>query len=87
MAKAIPEQPSIRGIMQIQYVSRYIALSEEGLIPKLACPIDQGPLFANQDLLDNIYLYCLECEYKKFIGLSYYEILKSEVIKNDVQLQ
>lgn len=70
--------------MQIQYVSRYIALSEEGLVPKLACPADQGPLFANQDLLDNIFLYCLECEYKKYIGLEYYDSLKKAVIKNDM---
>jgi hypothetical protein len=70
--------------MQIQYVSRYIALSEEGLVPRLACPTDQGPLFANQDLLDNIFLYCISCEYKKYIGLEYYDGLKRLVIKNDV---
>lgn len=86
MAKAIPELSSIRGIMQIQYVSRYIALSEEGLVPRLVCPIDQGPLFANQDLLDNIFMYCLECEYKKIIGLNFYENLKLQVVKNDMQL-
>lgn len=71
-------------MMQIQYVSRYIALSEEGLVPSLACPTDQGPLFANQDLLDNIFLYCLSCEYKKYIGLEYYDGLKKAVIKNDM---
>ena len=70
--------------MQIQYVSRYIVLSEEGLVPRLVCPIEQGPLFANQDLVDNIYLYCLECEYKKYIGLEYYSNLKKAVEKNDM---
>lgn len=70
--------------MQIQYVSRYIALSEEGLVSRLECPTDQGPLFVNQDLLDNIYLYCLECEYKKYIGLEFYNNLKKAVVKNDM---
>ena len=58
--------------MQIQYVSRYIALSEEGLVFKMECPIDQGPLFCNLDEDDSIYLYCLACEYKKIIGLDLY---------------
>jgi len=64
--------------MQIQYVSKYVALSEEGLVPKLECPIDQGSLLPNQDLEDNIFMYCLSCKYKKFIGSKYYEnIFKS----------
>jgi hypothetical protein len=62
-------------MMQIQYVSRYIALSEEGLVPKLVCPMDQGSLLANMDLEDNIFLYCLECRYKKIIGLQFYSEL------------
>jgi hypothetical protein len=61
--------------MQIQYVSRYIALSEEGLVPKLVCPMDQGSLLANMDLENNIFLYCLECSYRKIIGLQFYSEL------------
>jgi hypothetical protein len=61
--------------MQIQYVSKYIALSEEGLVPRLECPMDQGSLLCNLDLEDNIYLYCLSCEYKNNIGLEVYEKL------------
>ena len=67
--------------MQIQYVSKYIALSEEGLVSKLECPIDQGSLLCNQDLEDNIFMYCLSCNYKKFIGLKYYENIFKEVNK------
>jgi hypothetical protein len=59
--------------MQIQYVSKYIALSEEGLVPGLNCPMDQGPLLPNMDLEDNIYLYCLSCQYKKVIGTKDYD--------------
>jgi len=65
--------------MQIQYVSKYIALSEEGLVPRLECPMDQGSLLCNQDLEDNIYLYCLSCEYKNNIGLEVYRRIVNEV--------
>ena len=72
--------------MRIQYVSTYISMSEDGLVEKLLCPVDQSILFSNQDLDDNIYLYCLECEYKKNIGTSTYEnIVRSVqmINKND----
>ena len=59
--------------MQIQYVSKYIALSEEGLVPRLECPMDQGSLLCNLDLENNIYLYCLSCNYKNNIGIEVYD--------------
>lgn len=59
--------------MRIQYVSTYIKLSEEGLVPKLLCPQDQGSLLCNGDGEDLIYLYCLECDYKNTIGITKYE--------------
>lgn len=65
--------------MKIQYVSKYISLSEEGLVPRLNCPMDQGPLFSNLDGEDDIFLYCLSCEYKKHIGLHFYDKLKEQV--------
>jgi hypothetical protein len=69
-------------LKQIQYVSKYIALSEEGLVPKLECPMDQGLLLSNLDLEDNIYLYCLSCSYKKFIGEKAYTDMKRMVENN-----
>ena len=69
--------------MRIQYVSTYISMSEEGLVEKLLCPVDQSLLFSNQDLEDNIYLYCLECEYKKNIGLATYNEMVKAVNKNE----
>ena len=59
--------------MQIQYVSKYIALSREGLFPELKCPMDQGPLFPNQDSEDRVFIYCLSCQYKKILGTKDYE--------------
>jgi hypothetical protein len=65
--------------MKIQFVSKYISLSEEGLVSKLECPIDQGPLFPNQTLEDDIYLYCLSCSYKRTVGLEYYDNIVKQV--------
>ena len=59
--------------MKIQYVSTYINLSLEGLVPKLLCPQDQGLLFCNGDGDSEIYLYCLECKYKNTLGLQKYD--------------
>jgi hypothetical protein len=69
--------------MQIQYVSKYIALSEEGLVPRLECPMDQGSLQSNMDLDNNIFLYCLSCEYRNNIGLEVYSKIV-EAIKNEI---
>jgi len=64
--------------MKIQYVSKYISLSEEGLVPKLSCPQDQGLLLSNQTLEDEVYLYCLSCTYRRTIGgAAYREICKA----------
>ena len=68
--------------MRIQYVSTYISMSEDGLVEKLLCPVDQSILFSNQNLLDEIYLYCLECDYTKNIGISTYEEIVKAVEKN-----
>jgi hypothetical protein len=59
--------------VKIQYVSTYINLSLEGLVPKLLCPQDQGLLFCNGDGDSEIYLYCLECKYKNTLGLQKYD--------------
>ena len=65
--------------MRIQVVSKYLALAEEGLVSKLECPLDQGLLMPNLDSEDNIYLYCLSCEYKSVIGIGYYDELRKAV--------
>jgi hypothetical protein len=47
--------------------------------------MDQGSLLCNLNLNDEIYLYCLSCNYKNFIGTSYYDKIVSIVkgVKND----
>jgi len=68
--------------MRLQYVSKYIALSEEGLVSKLECPLDQGLLMPNLDKDDTIYLYCLSCNYKNEMGLEVYDRIKKAVRAN-----
>jgi uncharacterized protein YebE (UPF0316 family) len=69
--------------MRIQYVSKYISLSEEGLVSKLECPVDQGLLLPNLNELDNIFLYCLSCSYKKIVGIDLYNKIMKQV--NEVE--
>jgi DNA-directed RNA polymerase subunit M/transcription elongation factor TFIIS len=57
-------------------------MAGEGLVPTLDCPMDQGLLLCNQNDNDEIFLYCLSCEYKKFIGLELYNQLVNEVKKH-----
>jgi hypothetical protein len=68
--------------MKIQYVSKYLSLSEEGLVPRLECPMDQGPLMCNETNGGIIYLYCLSCQYKNNIGLELYGKIKRAVDSN-----
>jgi hypothetical protein len=70
--------------MKIQYVSEYIKLSNEGLVSKLECPMDQGPLFPNLKLSgdlknDEIYLYCISCSYTRSVGIDFYNSIVEKV--------
>ena len=67
--------------MKIQYVSKYLTLMQEGLVPNLECPMDQGLLSCNLSEDDIIYMYCLSCNYKKTLGLNEYDKLKQQVVK------
>ena len=69
--------------MKIQYVSKYLSLSREGLVPELLCPMDQGSLYPNQDAEENIFLYCLSCDYRNNIGLEAYSKIETAV-KNEI---
>jgi hypothetical protein len=65
--------------MRVQVVSKYLALAEEGLVSRLDCPIDQGLLMPNLDENDNIFLYCLSCNYKNSMGLEVYDRIRKQV--------
>lgn len=57
-------------MIKIQTVSKYLALAEEGLVPRIDCPMDQGLLMPNLTEDDSVFLYCLSCGYKKTIGIN-----------------
>jgi len=59
--------------MKIQYVSKYLQYAEEGSLVKFECPKDQVSLFCNLNQNDEIYLYCLNCNYEKILGLEIYD--------------
>jgi len=65
--------------LKIQIVSKYLSLAEEGLVQKIECPLDQGLLMPNQNIEEEIFLYCLSCDYKKIIGLDMYSKMKRDV--------
>ena len=65
--------------MRVQVVSKYLALAEEGLVSRLDCPIDQGLLVPNIDENDNVFLYCLSCNYKNNMGLEVYDNIRKQV--------
>jgi hypothetical protein len=46
------------------------------------CPLDQGLLFVNIDGEDKIFIYCLSCNYKKYIGVHLYK--KMEGLMNAI---
>jgi hypothetical protein len=69
-------------LQKIQIVSKYLTLAEEGLVPRINCPMDQGLLMPNLSNEDEIYLYCLSCDYRKTIGTEYYGKLKEHVDRN-----
>jgi len=65
--------------MRVQYVSKYLALAEDGLVQKMYCPMDQGILFCNVDVNESIVLYCLSCDYTKIVGISLYADMVKKV--------
>lgn len=54
-------------------------MAKEGLVQEMNCPIDQGLLFPNIDVEDKIYLYCISCSYKSYIGIEIYSEMKRVV--------
>lgn len=57
-------------------MSEYLTLSREGLVSEMVCPLDQGLLFANEDIEEKIFVYCISCKYKNYIGSALYSKMK-----------
>jgi hypothetical protein len=56
----------------------YYELQADGYVPNIVCGNDDSHLglIPNVDSEDRIFLYCLECDYKKYPGLEFYKKIK-----------
>lgn len=67
--------------MIIQVFNKYLLLSDEGKTKPLLCGLDKDHprLFANIDENDDIYLYCLACDYRMIPGIELYSNIEKVV--------
>lgn len=61
-------------------------LADADIFDRCDCPLDQdhGKLFANLDLNDKIFLYCLYCSYKDYLGLNTLQKMARSVLEHDI---
>ena len=73
--------------MDIKEFRYYQYLAEKGYVEPLVCYNDSehGVLYANMDKEDNVYLYCLACEYKIIPGTTFREVIRRRIkeVTND----
>jgi hypothetical protein len=74
--------------MLIQVVKVYIDYSKNNRLPKILCDFDpdHGLVYPNLDYEDRIFLYCLACDYKNYIGIEHYDLMKLAV-ENEINSQ
>jgi hypothetical protein len=60
----------------------YQKLAGESKVPPLICPMDESMLMPNLTLDDELFLYCLDCGYKNFVGLELYDKLSKYLEKH-----
>jgi hypothetical protein len=68
------------GVPIIHILNRYRKYIKNNLLPALYCAKDDGthlPLASRVDSEDNVYLYCLTCDWEKKAGLVTADTLKS----------
>lgn len=60
-------------------------LADAGIFEKCECPLDEdhGRLYANLDMNDKIFLYCLYCKYKDYLGLNSLQEMTRQVLSYD----
>ena len=65
--------------MLIQVIKEYISLSKNNQVPPFLCEWEpeHGLVYPNIDNDDRLYLYCLACDYKNYVGMETYELMKS----------
>jgi hypothetical protein len=74
-------------MINVHIVKRYLILADSEIVERYDCPMDpeHGRLFANLDVNDRVFTYCLYCKYKDYLGLSTLQKMSREVLKYDVE--
>lgn len=73
--------------MYIHIVKRYLILANNGIVEKYDCPMDpeHGSLQPNIDLNDKVFIYCLYCSYKRYLGIETLKDMELQVIDHTLQ--
>jgi hypothetical protein len=73
--------------MLIQVIKEYILLSKDNSVPPFLCEweSEHGLVYPNLDYDDRIYLYCLACDYKNYVGTETYELMKNLILMYNQQ--
>lgn len=69
-------------IIKVQVLNAYKKLAGEQIVPPLLCPSDEEELYPNLTEDDRLYLYCLSCNYKNYLGLEIYSKIEKLVLDN-----
>lgn len=72
--------------MIIHIVKKYLWLAERNLVNPFLCPEDEehGRLYANQDLEEKVFLYCIFCNYKNYLGYTTLKSISEQVLQEEI---
>ena len=70
--------------MIIHIVRKYLELSNNNTIPPVLCELDNdhGSLMPNLDENDEVFLYCLACEFKIHLGINSIQDMFETVLRS-----
>lgn len=71
--------------MYLHIIKRYLILADQGFFPQFTCENEEhGRLYSNLDLEDRIYLYCLFCNFKNYLGLNTIQDIVHKVMEYEI---
>lgn len=73
--------------MYLHLIKRYLMLADQGIFDRCDCPLDpdHGRLYSNLDMNDKIFLYCIYCKYKDYLGLNTLQDMAKKVLSYDFE--
>lgn len=73
--------------MFIQVIRKYLEYTNNNILPPVLCQmdIDHGSLYPNMEHSEDVFLYCLACEYKIHLGInSIQDMLESILVAENL---